>query len=357
MLENLDEFESRHDDLVKSLEDPAISQDYTKVEKITREIASLKDIVVLIRQYKKLLIDIDESTKMLSVEDRELATLAREDLDNLVIDKAKIENEIRQKLILSDPNDEKNVMLEIRAGVGGDEAGLFASELFTMYTRYAQKQNWKVDLVSITQSGLGSIKEVIFQITGKGAYSILKHESGGHRVQRIPITESGGRIHTSSATVAVLPEANEVDVYIKNDDLKIDVFRASGAGGQSVQKNSTAIRITHLPTGIVAVCQDERSQLKNKEKAMSVIRSRILGKEIEKQQKKISDSRRSQVGSGDRSDRIRTYNFPQSRVTDHRINLTKHTLESFLDGDIEEIISALLDHERSLKLSQALQSG
>ena len=357
MLENLDEFESRYDDLVKSLEDPAISQDYTKVEKITREIASLKDIVVLIRQYKKLLIDIDESTKMLSVEDRELATLAREDLDNLVIDKAKIENEIRQKLILSDPNDEKNVMLEIRAGVGGDEAGLFASELFTMYTRYAQKQNWKVDLVSITQSGLGSIKEVIFQITGKGAYSILKHESGGHRVQRIPITESGGRIHTSSATVAVLPEANEVDVYIKNDDLKIDVFRASGAGGQSVQKNSTAIRITHLPTGIVAVCQDERSQLKNKEKAMSVIRSRILGKEIEKQQKKISDSRRSQVGSGDRSDRIRTYNFPQSRVTDHRINLTKHTLESFLDGDIEEIISALLDHERSLKLSHALQSG
>ena len=357
MLENLDEFESRYDDLVKSLEDPAISQDYTKVEKITREIAGLKDIVVLIRQYKKLLIDIDESTKMLSVEDRELATLAREDLDNLVIDKAKIENEIRQKLILSDPNDEKNVMLEIRAGVGGDEAGLFASELFTMYTRYAQKQNWKVDLVSITQSGLGSIKEVIFQITGKGAYSILKHESGGHRVQRIPITESGGRIHTSSATVAVLPEANEVDVYIKNDDLKIDVFRASGAGGQSVQKNSTAIRITHLPTGIVAVCQDERSQLKNKEKAMSVIRSRILGKEIEKQQKKISDSRRSQVGSGDRSDRIRTYNFPQSRVTDHRINLTKHTLESFLDGDIEEIISALLDHERSLKLSQALQSG
>ena len=357
MLENLDEFESRYDDLVKSLEDPTISQDYTKVEKITREIASLKDIVVLIRQYKKLLIDIDESTKMLSVEDRELATLAREDLDNLVIDKAKIENEIRQKLILSDPNDEKNVMLEIRAGVGGDEAGLFASELFTMYTRYAQKQNWKVDLVSITQSGLGSIKEVIFQITGKGAYSILKHESGGHRVQRIPITESGGRIHTSSATVAVLPEANEVDVYIKNDDLKIDVFRASGAGGQSVQKNSTAIRITHLPTGIVAVCQDERSQLKNKEKAMSVIRSRILGKEIEKQQKKISDSRRSQVGSGDRSDRIRTYNFPQSRVTDHRINLTKHTLESFLDGDIEEIISALLDHERSLKLSQALQSG
>lgn len=357
MLENLDEFESRYDDLVKSLEDPTISQDYTKVEKITREIASLKDIVLLIRQYKKLLIDIDESTKMLSVEDRELATLAREDLDNLVIDKAKIENEIRQKLILSDPNDEKNVMLEIRAGVGGDEAGLFASELFTMYTRYAQKQNWKVDLVSITQSGLGSIKEVIFQITGKGAYSILKHESGGHRVQRIPITESGGRIHTSSATVAVLPEANEVDVYIKNDDLKIDVFRASGAGGQSVQKNSTAIRITHLPTGIVAVCQDERSQLKNKEKAMSVIRSRILGKEIEKQQKKISDSRRSQVGSGDRSDRIRTYNFPQSRVTDHRINLTKHTLESFLDGDIEEIISALLDHERSLKLSQALQSG
>ena len=357
MLENLDEFESRYDDLVKSLEDPTISQDYTKVEKITREIASLKDFVVLIRQYKKLLVDIDESSKMLLVEDRELATLAREDLDNLVIDKAKIENEIRQKLILSDPNDEKNVMLEIRAGVGGDEAGLFASELFTMYTRYAQKQNWKVDLVSITQSGLGSIKEVIFQITGKGAYSILKHESGGHRVQRIPITESGGRIHTSSATVAVLPEANEVDVYIKNDDLKIDVFRASGAGGQSVQKNSTAIRITHLPTGIVAVCQDERSQLKNKEKAMSVIRSRILGKEIEKQQKKISDSRRSQVGSGDRSDRIRTYNFPLSRVTDHRINLTKHTLESFLDGDIEEIISALLDHERSLKLSQALQSG
>ena len=357
MLENLDEFESRYDDLLKRLEDPSISQDYTKVEKITREIASLKDIVALIRKYKKLLIDVDESSKMLSVEDRELVTLAREELDTLVQEKEKLEKEIKHKLILEDANDGKNVIVEIRAGVGGDEAGLFASELFTMYTRYAQKQNWNVDLVSITQSGLGSIKEVIFQIIGKGAFSILKHESGGHRVQRIPITESGGRIHTSSATVAVLPEANEVDVYIKNDDLKIDVFRASGAGGQSVQKNSTAIRITHLPTGIVAVCQDERSQLKNKEKAMSVIRSRILGKEIEKQQKKISDSRRSQVGSGDRSDRIRTYNFPQSRVTDHRINLTKHTLESFLDGEIEDMVNALSDHERNLKLSQVLQSG
>ena len=357
MLENLDEFESRYDDLLKRLEDPSISQDYTKVEKITREIASLKDIVALIRKYKKLLIDVDESSKMLSVEDRELVTLAREELDTLVQEKEKLEKEIKHKLILEDANDGKNVIVEIRAGVGGDEAGLFASELFTMYTRYAQKQNWNVDLVSITQSGLGSIKEVIFQIIGKGAFSILKHESGGHRVQRIPITESGGRIHPSSATVAVLPEANEVDVYIKNDDLKIDVFRASGAGGQSVQKNSTAIRITHLPTGIVAVCQDERSQLKNKEKAMSVIRSRILGKEIEKQQKKISDSRRSQVGSGDRSDRIRTYNFPQSRVTDHRINLTKHTLESFLDGEIEDMVNALSDHERNLKLSQVLQSG
>ena len=357
MLEILDEFESRYDDLLKILEDPTISQDYSKVEKITREIASLKDIVALIKKYKKLFVDIDEASKMLLVEDRELVTLAREELDTLVLEKEKLEEEIKHKLILEDANDEKNVIVEIRAGVGGDEAGLFASELFTMYTRYAQKQNWKVDLLSITQSGLGSIKEVIFQITGKGAYSILKNESGGHRVQRIPITESGGRIHTSSATVAVLPEANEVDIYIKNDDLKIDVFRASGAGGQSVQKNSTAIRITHLPTGIVAVCQDERSQLKNKEKAMSVIRSRILGKEIEKQQKKISDNRRTQVGSGDRSDRIRTYNFPQSRVTDHRINLTKHTLESFLDGDIEDMVNALVDHERNLKLSQALQSG
>ena len=247
MLEILDEFESRYDDLLKILEDPTISQDYSKVEKITREIASLKDIVALIKKYKKLFVDIDEASKMLLVEDRELVTLAREELDTLVLEKEKLEEEIKHKLILEDANDEKNVIVEIRAGVGGDEAGLFASELFTMYTRYAQKQNWKVDLLSITQSGLGSIKEVIFQITGKGAYSILKNESGGHRVQRIPITESGGRIHTSSATVAVLPEANEVDIYIKNDDLKIDVFRASGAGGQSVQKNSTAGSVVTSP--------------------------------------------------------------------------------------------------------------
>ena len=252
-----------------------------------------------------------------------------------------------------DPNDEKNVILEIRAGTGGDEAGLFASDLYRMYTRFAQRNGWHTEVIDINQTGLGAIKEIVFELRGNGAYSRLKHESGGHRVQRVPVTESSGRIHTSAATVAVLPEAEEVDIDIKPDDLAIDIFRAGGHGGQNVQKVETAIRITHVPTGIVATCQDERSQLKNREKAMSVLRSRLYAREIERQHAEISEARRTQIGSGDRSQRVRTYNFPQGRVTDHRVNISSYNLENVLDGDIDQFIDALVQREQA----EALASG
>ena len=265
----------------------------------------------------------------------------------------RLKNELSLQLIPKDPNDDKNVIMEIRAGTGGEEAGLFVADLFRMYSRFAQRQGWKAEIINSNETGLGSIKEMVYQVKGGGAYSRLKHESGGHRVQRIPVTESGGRIHTSAATVAVLPEAEEVDVEVKSEDLQIDIFHSSGHGGQNVQKVATAVRITHAPTGITAVCQDERSQHKNKEKAMAVLRSRILDREIRRQQQERSDSRRSQVGSGDRSERIRTYNFPQDRVTDHRVNLTKHNLEQILDGDLDEIIDALIATEQAENIELA----
>ena len=252
-----------------------------------------------------------------------------------------------------DPNDEKNVIMEIRAGTGGDEAGLFASNLYRMYSRLAQRLSWKLDVIASNTTGIGGLKEITFQINGDYAYSKLKHESGVHRVQRIPTTESSGRIHTSAATVAVLPEAEEIDLEINSEDLQIDIYHASGHGGQNVQKVATAVRITHLPTGVITTCQDERSQLKNKEKALSVLRARLLAAEIEKQQKEITDTRRSQVGSGDRSERVRTYNFPQGRITDHRIGLTSYNLEQVLDGDLMEFMDALVQDEQARKLENA----
>ena len=287
-------------------------------------------------------------------DDAELAEMARDELAELETRYEATERDLKLALVPKDPNDEKNVIVEIRAGTGGDEAGLFASDLFRMYTRYAQRQRWSADVVDINETGIGALKEVVFEVKGKGAYSRLKHESGVHRVQRVPVTESSGRIHTSAATVAVLPEAEEVDVNIHADDLQIDVFHSSGHGGQNVQKVATAIRITHKPTGIVAVCQDERSQFKNKEKAMSVLRSRIYAREEERQRRERSDARRSQVGSGDRSERVRTYNFPQSRITDHRIGLTIHSLSQALDGEIDGIIEALLEEEQTRKLAAAI---
>ena len=243
--------------------------------------------------------------------------------------------------------------MEVRAGTGGEEAGLFAADLFRMYSRYAQRKGWQIEVINSNETGLGSIKEVVFQIKGKGAYSYLKHESGGHRVQRIPVTESGGRIHTSAATVAVLPEADEVDVNIKPEDLQVDIYHSSGHGGQNVQKVATAVRVTHIPTGIVAVCQDERSQFKNKDKAMAVLRSRVLAREMQRQQEEVSEARRSQIGSGDRSERVRTYNFPQDRVTDHRVSLTTHNLEAMMDGEIDQFVDALSAREQTRRVEEA----
>ena len=297
-----------------------------------------------------------ESVRTLSRDssDQEILLLAKEESLRLEELKDELQHKLRVALLPKDPNDDKDVVMGVRAGTGGDEAGLFANDLFRMYTRYAQRQEWEIEIVDANRTGIGAIKEIVYQIRGKGAYSRLKHESGVHRVQRVPITESSGRIHTSAATVAVLPEAKEVEVEVDPDDLQIDIFHSSGHGGQNVQKVATAIRITHKPTGIVAICQDERSQAKNKDKAMSVMRARLLAQEVEKQQSKERQARRKQVGTGDRSERARTYNFPQNRITDHRIDLTSHGLESVLDGELDELIDALIEREQADKLSEIM---
>ena len=353
MLDKLTALERRYDELERQMADPDIAGDYSRLQAVTQEHSSIKQVVALSRQYRKILDDREQARALMREEsDRELAALAREEVEELDRQRDEVERSLRVQLIPKDPNDDKNVIVEVRAGTGGEEAGLFAAELYRMYTRYAQLHNWQVEVISSTETGLGSVREIVFQIEGAGAYSRLKHESGTHRVQRVPVTESSGRIHTSAATVAVLPEAEEVDVTINPDDLQIDVFFASGHGGQSVQKNATAIRITHRPSGIVVSCQDERSQLKNKEKAMAVLRSRLLARETERQHSEISEDRRSQVGTGDRSGRVRTYNFPQDRVTDHRVNYTRHGLEAVLDGQIEDILHRLLEAEQARNLEE-----
>ena len=353
MLQGLSSIEHRYEEIERLMADPEVSADYARVQTLAKEHASLKGLASLAREHRQVTQGLEETEAMARDEsDRELVSLAREELARLEEDKARIEDELRLALLPKDPNDDRNVIMEIRAGTGGEEAGLFAADLFRMYTRYAQRKGWRTEVVNSSQTGLGSIKEMVFQVKGDDAYSRLKHESGAHRVQRIPVTESGGRIHTSAATVAVLPEAEEVDVDIKAEELQIDIFHSSGHGGQNVQKVATAVRITHLPTGITAVCQDERSQFKNKEKAMSVLRSRVLAQEVRRQQEEVSQARRSQVGTGDRSERVRTYNFPQDRVTDHRIALTRHGLEEVLDGDIDEFIDTLIASEQARKLEE-----
>lgn len=352
MLDRLESVERRYAELDALMADPDVSAEYTRIQALAKEQASIRTLVDLSRQYRAILRQIEDAQSLIREEsDADMAALAREEEQELQADKERVETELRLALIPKDPNDEKNVILEIRAGAGGDEAGLFASDLYRMYTRYAQRNGWHTEVIDVNQTGLGAIKEIVFELRGRGAYSRLKHESGGHRVQRVPVTESSGRIHTSAATVAVLPEAEEVDIDVKPEDLDIDIFRAGGHGGQNVQKVETAVRITHTPTGIVATCQDERSQLKNREKAMSVLRARLLAREIERQHQEVSAARRSQIGSGDRSQRVRTYNFPQGRVTDHRVNVSSYNLDHVLDGDLDDFIGALIEREQAEMLA------
>lgn len=352
MIGKLQSIEDRYLELESMLSDPSIVADVERFTKLNREHSSLEPIVEKFREYKNIVANIEEDELLLAdAEDDELQAMLYSELSELRHERDAIEKDFPILLLPKDPNDERNVIVEIRGGVGGEEAALFAGDLFRMYTRYADRQGWRTDIVDASPTTIGGFKEISFTVDGAGAYSRLKFESGTHRVQRIPVTESGGRIHTSAVTVAVLPEAEEVDVEINPNDLRIDTYCASGAGGQYVNRTETAIRITHLPTGIVVQCQDEKSQLKNKEKAMRVLRARVLDQARREQSEAIAADRKNQVGSGDRSERIRTYNFPQGRVTDHRIGLTLHKLDAVLNGELDEIIAALITAEQSKKLS------
>ena len=354
MLERLSSVEEKYEELNKLLADPEVVADYTKVQQYAKEQSVMREVVELAREYREVIKELSDLRGMLRSEsDPEILSLAKDEQVTLEGKQKEAEERLRMALVPKDPNDDKNVIIEIRAGTGGEEAGLFASNLYRMYSRLAQRLNWNLEIIDSNSTGIGGLKEIIFQVRGDQAYSKLKHESGVHRVQRVPTTESSGRIHTSAATVAVLPEAEEVDVEINQEDLQIDIYHASGHGGQNVQKVATAVRIKHIPSGVVTTCQDERSQHKNKEKALAVLRSRLLAAEIEKQQQEITDNRRSQVGSGDRSERVRTYNFPQGRITDHRIGLTSYNLEQVLDGDLMEFIEALVQEEQARKLENA----
>lgn len=352
MLKKLGVLEDTYKDLTEKIADPEIINDQKVWQKYMKEHADLEPIIMKYREYKAVLDSIAESKEILQEEsDEELRELAKMELSDMEGQVEPLEAELKLLLVPKDPNDEKNVIVEIRGGAGGDEAALFAGDLLRMYSRYAERRGWKVSMLSSNETGVGGYKEVSFMIKGKGAYSRLKYESGVHRVQRIPSTESGGRIHTSTATVAVLPEVEDVEVEINDNDIRIDVFRASGNGGQCVNTTDSAVRITHLPTGEVVSCQDEKSQLKNKEKAMKVLKARLYDRALADQQKEISAERKSQVGTGDRSERIRTYNFPQGRISDHRINLTLYKLDSFLDGDIDEMIDALITVDQTEKMT------
>lgn len=354
MLEKLDFLSSKYQELNEKIADPDIIADQAQWQKLMKEHAHIEPIINRYNEYKKALEGIEESKEMLSDKsiDKDFEEMCKAELDELTERKAALEDELKVLLLPKDPNDDKNVIVEIRAGAGGSEAALFAGDLFRMFTRYAERQGWKSEIMNSNIPDIGGIKEITFSIEGRGAYSRLKYESGVHRVQRIPSTESGGRIHTSTATVAVLPEAEDVEIDINPNDLRIDVYRSSGNGGQCVNTTDSAVRITHEPTGMVVTCQDEKSQLKNKEKAMKLLKARLFEIEMQKQQSEIAENRKSQVGTGDRSERIRTYNFPQGRVTDHRIGMTVYQLEAFLDGEIDEMVDALITSDQAEKLKQ-----
>ncbi|MDK2936115.1 MAG: peptide chain release factor 1 [Eubacteriaceae bacterium] len=354
MLEKLDFLAEKYAELNEKISNPEIIADQNLWKKLVKEHAHIEPIIQKYNEYSKVLAGIDDAKEMLADKqlDKEFREMAEMELEQLTEKKETFEEELRVLLLPKDPNDDKNVIVEIRAGAGGSEAALFAGDLFRMFTRYAERQGWKSEIMSSNIPDIGGIKEIIFLIEGNGAYSRLKYESGVHRVQRIPTTESGGRIHTSTATVAVLPEAEDVEIEVNANDLRVDVYRSSGNGGQSVNTTDSAVRITHEPTGLVVTCQDEKSQLKNKEKALKILKARLFEIEQQKQASEIAENRKSQVGSGDRSERIRTYNFPQGRISDHRIGMTIYQLDAFLDGDIDEMINALTTSDQAARLKQ-----
>ncbi|MBL7050260.1 MAG: peptide chain release factor 1 [Nitrospira sp.] len=352
MLDKLDEILNKYEEIGRILTDPEIFSDYTKSQKYSKEQSELQEVVEKIREYKKVLTGITEAEEILKVGgDDGLKELAEMELEELREKLPVIEEELKLLLIPRDPRDDKNIILEIRAGTGGEEAGLFAADLFRMYSKYAEERRWKVEVLDINSTGVGGIKEVVASINGTGAYRRLKYESGTHRVQRVPATETQGRVHTSAATVAVLPEAEEVDLRIEEKDLRVDTYCASGPGGQGVNTTYSAVRIVHMPTGLMVQCQDGRSQIKNKEKAMKVLRSRLYDLELENLEKERSAERKSQVGTGDRSERIRTYNYPQNRLTDHRIGLTLYKLAIIMEGDLDEMIDTMTSYFQSEKLN------
>ncbi len=358
MLERLNKIEERYEELTRLMADPAIAQDYERVAQYAKERADLEDIVAAYRAYKETTKELGETKTLLTDDvDPELRELAEAEVTRLQARLADLKAHLQQLLLPQDPRDTRDVIVEIRAGAGGDEAGLFAADLYRMYTRYAERQGWKTELLSAHSTGIGGFKEVIFGVKGRGAFSRFKFESGVHRVQRVPVTESSGRIHTSTATVAVLPEVDEVEVHVDPKDLEIEAYGSSGPGGQHMQKNATAVRITYKPTGMVVACENERSQTQNKLRALAVLRARLYEQERQKQEAEVAEARRAQVGTGERSEKIRTYNFPQNRVTDHRIGLTLYRLLDILDGDLDPFIGGLAAREQAERLQAMGEAG
>ena len=355
VIDKLEVIERRYEDLNRLMAQPEVMADLERLQALAKEQAGIEDLVARFQEYKKVEHSYEDTRKLLDDGlDEEMTALVKDELDSLRERREGLLHDMKLALLPKDPRDEKDVIVEIRAGAGGDEAALFAADLFRMYSRYAESKRWQVEVISSNESGIGGFKEIIFELRGRGAYSRLKYESGVHRVQRVPVTEASGRIHTSTATVAVLPEADEIEVDVNPDDIRVDIFHSGGAGGQNVNKVATAVRLTHIPTGIVVVCQDERSQLKNRTKAMAVLRARLYDMEERKRTTEVTEARRSQVGTGERSEKIRTYNFPQGRVSDHRVGLTIHNLPVVLNGELDELIDAVATQEQAELLEARL---